>query len=104
MTLDEALSHITDRLTFVPPGPEALEQMSGHRKRSFNLSDLKIVEKSYDLNIVRLCAWCGNGKLPTRRHKYCSPACSDSAYIYCNPQSPGAKGYILVELQNCACR
>jgi len=51
-----------------------------------------------------LCGWCERGKLPTFRHKYCSPTCNKSAEIYCYPQSLISRGFHLIEYQAGACR
>lgn len=96
MTLKEAIALIEERLVFVEPSAEVRKQISITTSRTYNLSNLKSKDGK--------CAWCQEGKLPTKRHKYCSTACSNSAFYYCNPQHPSAKGYVFVELQDGACK
>lgn len=81
---------------FQYPGPLAAEILRGHRfKRSCALSNL-IQPKD------GTCKWCNVHKVPGKRH-YCSDECSDSAYMFCYPQKPGAKMWIFIKLQSCTC-
>lgn len=97
MTLREAIQLIPFRPKLVNPGPRILEQLELARdRRSFLLSDLKVPTEG-------ICLWCNVGKLPTKRHKYCSKDCAHSAWTYCNPQNNEFKGYVLCELQQGAC-
>lgn len=49
------------------------------------------------------CAWCNASPIPSCRKKYCSTDCVSSLYIWTAPQSPTAKGFILIERQDFAC-
>ncbi len=62
--------------------------------RKMNLSELKIDNGN--------CCWCNERPIPSSRHRYCSTLCRDSAYLFCYPQSPVSKGYLLMK-QHWAC-
>jgi hypothetical protein len=80
----------------VPPGPIAQSKIELHRgKRWMNLSELKVIN--------RICKWCETGQIADARRHYCSPKCQDSADLWCRPQSPAAKAFVLVFKQDGCC-
>lgn len=92
-----ALEHPQLRLArFLYPGPYALEAIEKKPKvRSFPLSDLPVLRG--------LCCWCNVGTITPPKRRYCSEECIESAMLFCHPQSPAAKMYVLVQLQDCMC-
>lgn len=79
----------------VYPGPYALEAIQ--RKpaaRYFNLSELPK---------LKVCAWCNAFPVHPPKRRYCSDDCQRSAHMFCTPQSPAMKMYILLQLQDCTC-
>lgn len=64
-------------------------------RRTASLSDLQ-------KPLEDVCAWCNRNGVPKRR-KYCTQECADSAHRHCYPQSPAAKMYAFVQLQDCVC-
>lgn len=71
------------------PGKLAMEITAGYaHSRSMCLSCLEIEDGK--------CAWCNNAPLPSTRHKYCTHHCRDSAFLFCYPQDPKAKAYLLM--------
>lgn len=78
------------------PGKLAMAITADHAyDRTMPLSNLE--------NPSGLCCWCNEAELPTKRHRYCGGLCSESAYIFCYPQSYMSKGYHLMK-QGWACR
>lgn len=71
----------------------ALSKSAG--KRYVNKDNLKKVNG--------MCAWCELVLITDYRRKYCSESCSESSTMNCFPQSPGAKMFVLIYRQNCAC-
>lgn len=51
---------------------------------------------------VRYCVWCGKNVLHRRNQKYCSKLCSDSCFIFHNPQQNAAMQILLIK-QNLKC-
>lgn len=81
---------------FQHPGPLAQAVISNYRhKRHMALTRL---EQPKDGS----CKWCNIQKVPGRRH-YCTDWCADSAYMFCYPQSPHAKAWVFISLQDCTC-
>lgn len=96
MTITEALKHI-EHFVFIEPGLLAKSILRDFKKlRNANLAALRI--KGADL-----CCWCNVGKIIKPNRRYCSDGCVSSAFAYCNPNTPTAKGYILMQRQQCAC-
>ena len=78
------------------PGPYALEAIEKQPKvRSFNLSDLPVLKG--------LCCWCNVSRIAPGRRRYCGQDCIDAALLFCHPQSPRTKMYVLLQLQDCTC-
>jgi len=78
------------------PGPYALEAIEKKPKvRSFPLSDLPVLRGR--------CCWCNVSAVAPGRRRYCSEECVDAAVLFCHPQSPAAKMYVLLQLQDCTC-
>lgn len=77
------------------PGPYALQAIEAKpRVRSFSLSSLPN---------LKVCVWCNVSRISKPRRRYCSQDCVDAAVLFCNPQSPATKMYILLQLQDCTC-
>jgi hypothetical protein len=49
------------------------------------------------------CSWCNEMPIPRSKRKYCSEDCQKSAMMYCNPQSPATKAWLLINRQMCSC-
>lgn len=95
MSLEYALK-LLEEIEQIEPGEKALEKLATvGKRRSFNLSEFKPVHGA--------CCWCNKNPIPKGKRKYCSQHCQDSAYRYCNPQSPFTKAYVLIHIQSCAC-
>lgn len=78
------------------PGPYALEAIERKPSvRSFPLSDLPILKGK--------CCWCNALDIQPPKRRYCSDACVEAAVLFCHPQSPRTKMYILLQLQDCTC-
>lgn len=85
-----------ETIEFRKPGPAALSAILPHlNSRRCNLS---LLPEDHEH-----CAWCNTRPLPNKRHKYCDRHCSDSAFMYCNPQSKPSRMYVLTYLQHSAC-
>lgn len=80
---------------FIYPGPVALQAIEAKPSvRSFNLSELPT---------LKVCCWCNAMPIPKPLKRYCSGDCRESASLFCNPQSPAGKMYVLLQLQDCTC-
>lgn len=79
------------------PGEITLQVLGNVKnfRRSVSLSELPILEGK--------CSWCNTRETATRRRKYCSNECADSAFYYCCPQNPTTRMHVLLKLQDCAC-
>ena len=100
-TVDLSLDEIRNKIKhfeYVPPGKQALEILAKATGRTL------VLEKFKADKVNKLCVWCGVGKCTGRRVKYCSDDCKSSAWIHCNPQSPTAKIWVLINRQQGACR
>lgn len=80
----------------VPLNPVVVKALLSCRKRSMNLSDIKV---PIDLAVPalgngKLCAWCLS-PLTGRKYKWCSSECGNSAFAYANPQSEYGLQYLL---------
>ncbi len=90
-----------DTFELVEPGHVAAGSLRiDPRRRRFNLADLLDVT----VGGSRLCVWCNVKPLVGRQRRWCSKDCKESGFIYCNPQSPSARAWVLINLQDCACR
>lgn len=79
----------------IHPGPVAAAYIKNYSlDRYCRLSELPILETR--------CAWCNEMPRPGKR-KYCSDACLESAMMWCFPQKPATKMYVLLKLQDCTC-
>lgn len=96
MTIDEAIRKI-EHFVFIEPGLLAKSIVRNFKKqRHANLDKLRIKGKDR-------CCWCNVGKIVAPKKRYCTENCRDSAFIYCNPNVPTSKGYLLIQRQSCAC-
>lgn len=85
-------------LMFKPSvNPEIASLTKTHRGRRLNLSDLVTPL----LEGQKLCIWCLT-PLTGRKLKWCSEACSTSAFAWANPQSDYGLAHLLAR-QNYAC-
>jgi 5-methylcytosine-specific restriction endonuclease McrA len=85
-----------ENFSFKIPGKEAIKVLLPYLScRQHSLDELKVHDG--------ICAWCNEDPVKKPRKKYCSDNCSESAFIFCYPQSPSAKSWILVNRQNFAC-
>lgn len=81
---------------FRHPGPLAVATIRNWRgRRHMPLSNLVIPQTG-------VCKWCNVVKVKGKRH-YCDHDCANSAYAFCYPQSPEAKGFVFLDLQSCTC-
>lgn len=84
-----------ERIELVYPGPVAKAYVENYSlDRYCKLSEIPKLETR--------CAWCNEMPRPGKR-KYCSDTCLDSATMWCFPQTPATKMYVLLELQDCTC-
>ncbi len=82
-------------LRLIHPGPIALAAIEAKpRARYFNLSDLPH---------LKVCAWCNARPITPPRRRYCGEDCQESATLYCAPQTPAMKMFVLIQLQDCTC-
>lgn len=82
-------------MSFVMPGQitkELLERRRGQRQ--CNLADLPK---------LAVCCWCNENVIKPPKRRYCSDTCKESAFMFCTPQHPQAKMFILTQLQDCTC-
>ncbi len=85
-----------EKLEFVEPCERARLQFEANGSRRYMpLSNLKAPKGQ--------CVWCDKS-LTGRQQRWCSTSCVSAAQWRSAPQSPGAKIYRLIHLQNWACR
>lgn len=89
---------LLEKIELREPGPRALATLSAHGSKRGMPKDLLQPQDGH-------CAWCEIRLIPSknRTRKYCSPDCNDSSLFNCYPQTASAKGYILINLPECAC-
>lgn len=95
MTLGEALTLVRP-IEFIQPGPQArevLKRATGQRRQ--NLSGLAVHDGK--------CVWCNSSPIIPPRKRYCSDKCPQSGLMFCNPQNPDVKAWLLVQMQGGAC-
>jgi len=63
--------------------------------RSFNLGSLDRTQG--------ICKWCLDPFEGAKQRHYCSSYCSQSANIYCWPQTHTSKAWRFIEKQDCSC-
>lgn len=81
---------------FIHPGPYALQEIEKKPSaRTFSLSDLP--------RLKNRCKWCNACATRSSRSHYCSEDCVKSAVMFCRPQSPATKMFVLIHLQDCTC-
>lgn len=96
--IDGPLSDYIENFNFVPPGVVTLEILKPQQyNRTANLAQLVVLHGR--------CCWCNERDILPPKKRYCSDDCKESAFIYCNPQSPTSKGWQLLNRQgfSCAC-
>lgn len=96
MTLEEVLKNI-EHYEYTPPCESTLSILPKGKDRSTALSNLTALDD-------KKCVWCRNSHLVGRRRKYCSVSCKNSAMMFCYPQDPRTKAWVLINRQGCACR
>lgn len=100
MKLEEALKFVK-RFIPVTAGKFARREIEKTPEfRHFNLTRLRPVHDGD----MPLCCWCNVNKVQGGRIKYCSDECSDTALIVSSSRNHGLRAYILIELQQCACK
>lgn len=73
------------------------------KQRSYRLTDLKAVEgHDSNNNAIKLCAWCAETELKSKRRKYCSQQCNNSALAWARPQKEHNLNVLLAR-QNWKC-
>lgn len=96
MNIQEILK-LVEVIPYAPPGQHALSCLERFsRKRSANLSDISLPSDG-------TCAWCNSRPITPPRKKYCGDVCQVFAEMWCNPQSPRTKAWLLIHRQSCAC-
>lgn len=90
------LLELMDRTEYREPATKVVALTRGHRFRIFKLTDFP--------RIPGFCAWCGVRPVTNPRRKYCDETCSESAHLFCYPQSPQGKLYRLIDIQAGCCK
>lgn len=96
--VDGPLSAFLENFNLIEPGVVAAEILKDDLfQRSANLAQLVVLQGR--------CCWCNRNDILPPRKRYCSDDCRDSAFVWCNPQSPTSKGWQLLNRQefSCAC-
>lgn len=97
----EYLDQFVETYEYVLPGPKAREAITKARfQRYMNLTDLKTPRGPKN---EKFCAWCNGPKQLRGCNKYCTPACKQSAYLHCMPQSPESKMWRFLMVQGAVC-
>lgn len=73
--------------------PKVEELCKSWTKRSYNLGGLNAIKR----DLLRYCAWCGEGKLNHGNAKYCTELCSHSAMAWAYPQKENSLFVLLVK-------
>lgn len=78
--------------------PKVEELTKSHRDRTYNLTNIKKVEK----NGLKYCAWCAETEIKRGNQKYCCEECSINAMAWAYPQKEQSLGLLLMK-QNFKC-
>lgn len=92
------LSAFLDNFNLIEPGIVAFDILKSDLfHRNANLAQLVVLQGR--------CCWCNKNDIFPPRKRYCSDDCKESAFVWCNPQSPTSKGWMLLNRQDfsCAC-
>jgi hypothetical protein len=73
------------------PNPKVEELNKSWTKRSYNLGGLRAITR----DLLRYCAWCGEGRLHHGNQKYCTSECGDMAMAWSYPQKEQGLYYLL---------
>lgn len=87
-----------ETIFFRPPGEQTLAHAVNlsRRARFVRQADIPMGPGGF-------CCWCNVAPVVRPMRRYCDTVCRQSADLFTYPQSPSAKAYMFIELQDCVC-